>query len=124
MVRGGLGLGPVPTAGAERSGPCSSIRDLAAANQSFTLDHIAADVDPFGRAVHLFSLAAAISDEAQNRWVTVASYGITTLVGSQRIYRQAHWTSAVLAIATSRTTVRWLGEHGLWKILPPLATAP
>ncbi len=79
---------------------------------------------PSGHTVHVFSLAAAIADEAQNRWVTVASYGVASLVGAQRVYRQAHWTSdvlasAVLAIATSRTTVHWLADHGLWKILPP-----
>lgn len=84
---------------------------------------------PSAHTVHAFSLAAAISDEAQNRWVTLASYGTAGLVASQRIYRQAHWTSdvitsAVLAIASSRTTVHWLAEHGLGKLLDPLAPPP
>jgi len=84
---------------------------------------------PSAHTVHAFSLAAAISDEAQNRWVTLASYGTAGLVASQRIYRQAHWTSdvlasAVLAIATSRTTVHWLAGHGLGRLLGPLVPAP
>ncbi len=83
---------------------------------------------PSAHTVHAFSLAAAVSDEAQNRWVTVAAYGTAGLVASQRVYRQAHWTSdvvtsAVLAIATSRTTVHWLAVHGLGRLLAPLTLA-
>ncbi|MDE3151474.1 MAG: phosphatase PAP2 family protein [Gemmatimonadota bacterium] len=81
---------------------------------------------PSAHSVHAFSIAAAVSDEAQNRWVTVAAYGTAGLVATQRVYRQAHWTSdvitsAVLAIATSRTTVHWLAEHGLGRLLGPVA---
>ncbi len=84
---------------------------------------------PSAHTVHAFSIAAAVSDEARNPWVAGASYGVATLVAAQRVYRQAHWTSdvvasAVLAIATSRTTVHWLAAHGLGRVLPPLGPAP
>jgi membrane-associated phospholipid phosphatase len=84
---------------------------------------------PSAHTVHAFSLAAAISDEADNRWVSLAAYGTAGLVATQRVYRQAHWTSdvlasAVLAIASSRTTRHWLAEHGLGRLLGPLAPAP
>jgi membrane-associated phospholipid phosphatase len=72
---------------------------------------------PSAHTVHAFSIAGAVSDEAQRPWVSAVSYSAATLVGMQRVYRQAHWTSdvvasATLAIATSTTTVRWLRRHG------------
>lgn len=87
---------PLATGGAWRFHPGSA----ADASHSF----------PSGHTVHAVSLAAAISDEAQNRWVTAASCDVLA--------------SAVLAIATSRTTVHWLADHGLWKILPPVHAPP
>lgn len=81
---------------------------------------------PSAHTVHAFSIAAAVSDEARNPWVSLAAYGTAGLVATQRVYRHAHWTSdvitsAVLAIATSRTTVHFLAEHGLGRLLGPVA---
>lgn len=106
---------PMATGGAWRFHP------LATTDEWFSF--------PSAHTVHAFSIAAAVSDEAQNRWVALAAYGTAGLVASQRIYRQAHWTSdvitsAVLSIATSRTTVHWLAVHGLGRLLGPLAPAP
>jgi membrane-associated phospholipid phosphatase len=68
---------------------------------------------PSAHTVHAFALAAGISEEAHRPWASVASYGAATVVGLQRVYRGAHWSSdvaasAVLGIAASKTTNRWL----------------
>jgi membrane-associated phospholipid phosphatase len=68
---------------------------------------------PSGHVVHVVSLATGISIEAHRPWATAAAYGMATVVGLQRLYTHSHWTSdvvagAVLAIAASATTVRWL----------------
>lgn len=84
---------------------------------------------PSAHCVHIFSIAAAVSDEADDRWVTAASFGVASLVAAQRVYRQAHWTSdvltsAILGVATSRATLHWLQRHGLGRLLPPLGAGP
>ena len=84
---------------------------------------------PSAHFVHIFSIAAAVSDEADNRWVTAASFGVASLVAAQRVYRQAHWTSdvvssAILGVVTSRATLHWLQRHGLGRLLPALGAGP
>jgi len=68
---------------------------------------------PSGHTVVAFALAGAIAEEAQNPWVTVASYGTAAVVGWSRVYEDRHWASdvvagAVVGTVVSRATVRWL----------------
>jgi membrane-associated phospholipid phosphatase len=72
---------------------------------------------PSGHTVVAFALAGAIAEEAQNPWVTAASYGTAAMVGWSRVYEDRHWASDVVAGAivgtlVSRTTVRWLHRGG------------
>lgn len=68
---------------------------------------------PSGHSTVAFSLAAAISEEAREPLVSVATYGTAALVGWSRIYDDRHWTSdvvagAVLGIVTSRYAIHRL----------------
>ena len=68
---------------------------------------------PSSHTLHAFAIAAGVAEEAHHPWVAAVSYGTATLVGLQRVYRGAHWSSdvaasAVLAVAASKTTNRWL----------------
>jgi membrane-associated phospholipid phosphatase len=68
---------------------------------------------PSGHTVVAFALAGAIAEEAQNPWVSAASYGTAAMVGWSRVYEDRHWASDVVAGAivgtvVSRATVRWL----------------
>lgn len=72
---------------------------------------------PSGHTTHAFALATALSIEANKPWVTTSAYTVASLVGAQRIYTHAHWTSdvvagAILSMATSATIVRWLERSG------------
>ena len=72
---------------------------------------------PSGHATHVFALATGLAIEANKPWVTTSAYTMASLVGAQRIYTHAHWTSdvvagAVLSMATSATIVRWLERSG------------
>ena len=72
---------------------------------------------PSGHTTHAFAIAAAIAEEAHRPWVSAVSYGVAALVGVQRVYTEAHWSSdvvasAVLAMAVSKTTVGWLHRDG------------
>lgn len=72
---------------------------------------------PSGHATVAFSLAASISEEAREPWVTGLTYGAAALVGWSRVYDDKHWTSdvvggALIGIVTSRATVAWLHRHG------------
>ncbi len=68
---------------------------------------------PSGHAVVAFSLATAISEEAQEPLVSVLSYGAAALVGWSRVYEDRHWASdvvggAIIGTVASRLTLRWL----------------
>jgi membrane-associated phospholipid phosphatase len=52
---------------------------------------------PSAHVVHIASLASAISMEADRPWVTVLASVAVTNVGVQRVYRDQHWTSDVVA---------------------------
>jgi membrane-associated phospholipid phosphatase len=62
---------------------------------------------------HAFTLAGAISEEANRPWVTVVAYSAATLVAWSRVYADEHWTSdvaisAVLGAAIGHGMVRFL----------------
>ncbi|HEX9937717.1 MAG TPA: phosphatase PAP2 family protein [Longimicrobium sp.] len=68
---------------------------------------------PSGHTTVAFSLAASISEEAREPWVTVATYGTATLVGWSRVYEDRHWASdvvagALLGVVTSRYAIHRL----------------
>jgi membrane-associated phospholipid phosphatase len=68
---------------------------------------------PSAHVTHAFAIAAGIAEESGRPWAAGLAYGIASVVGMQRIYRQAHWTSdvvvgAALSIALSRRVVRIL----------------
>jgi len=68
---------------------------------------------PSAHTVHAFSIAAGVADEVGNPWVSAIAFGTAGVVGAQRVYTSAHWTSdvvasAVLAISATTTTTRWL----------------
>jgi hypothetical protein len=79
---------------------------------------------PSAHTVHAFSIATGVADEVRNPWVSAIAFGTAAVVGTQRVYTSAHWTSdvtasAVLAISATTTTTRWLRRHGLDGLLPP-----
>jgi membrane-associated phospholipid phosphatase len=83
---------------------------------------------PSAHTVHAFALATGLALEARTPWVAVPAYGLATLVGLQRVYTGAHWSSdivgsAVLAVvvvrATERTLRRRRGRHGAAPLNPP-----
>jgi membrane-associated phospholipid phosphatase len=68
---------------------------------------------PSGHATVAFSLAASISEEAREPWVTVATYSTATLVAWSRVYDDKHWASdavagALIGIGASRATLAFL----------------
>lgn len=68
---------------------------------------------PSGHATVAFSLAASISEEAREPWVTVATYSTATLVAWSRVYDDKHWASdavagALIGIGMSRATLAFL----------------
>lgn len=63
---------------------------------------------PSAHVVHVASLGAALSSEADRSWVTALSGLAMTYVGAQRVYRDQHWTSDV--IASSMLAVA-IGSH-------------
>ena len=79
---------------------------------------------PSGHAFQAFAIAAAVSDESGNPWVGAAAYSLAGLTGLERLYKQAHWASdvvggAVIAIATSLSTDRWIRRNGLGSLIRP-----
>jgi membrane-associated phospholipid phosphatase len=66
---------------------------------------------PSAHTVHAFAIATGLATEARTPWVTVPAYGLAALVGMQRVYAGAHWSSdvvgsAVLAVVAARATER------------------
>ena len=60
---------------------------------------------PSGETTQAFAVASVIASHYDELWVKASSYGIATLVGLARLYKDAHWTSDVLAGALIGTTV-------------------
>ena len=69
----------------------------AVAHQTRSLNHLADDVDPLGRAQY---------EESGRPWVAGLAYGAASLVAAQRVYRQAHWASDVARLASVRSALR------------------
>jgi membrane-associated phospholipid phosphatase len=68
---------------------------------------------PSAHVVHVASLSSAIAIEADRRWVTALAAVAMTYVGVQRVYRDEHWSSDVVAsgmlgVAVARATLTWL----------------
>jgi membrane-associated phospholipid phosphatase len=72
---------------------------------------------PSAHVVHISSLAAAIATENDRPWVTVLGAAAISYVGAQRVYRNQHWSSDVVAsgmlgVEVARTLNRFLrGPH-------------
>jgi len=68
---------------------------------------------PSAHVVHITSLASAVAMEAHRPWVAVLAGAAMAYVGAQRVYRNQHWSSDVVAsgmlgIEAARTTMSWL----------------
>jgi membrane-associated phospholipid phosphatase len=68
---------------------------------------------PSAHVVHISSLATAASMEAHRPWVTALAGVAMAYVGTQRVYRDQHWSSDVvssglLGVEVAQTTMRWL----------------
>lgn len=72
---------------------------------------------PSAHAIHAFTLAAAVAEEAHRPWVSAVGYGAAAVVAWSRVYQDQHWTSdvvagGVLGAVTAKATVRWLHGRG------------
>lgn len=79
---------------------------------------------PSGHTVVAFSLAASLSEETGNPWVSGLAYGSAAMVGWSRVYDNRHWTSdvvagAILGMVVSRSTIRWLHRRGDSRVSSP-----
>lgn len=68
---------------------------------------------PSAHVVHVASLGVALASEVDRSWVTTLSGVAMTFVGAQRVYRDQHWTSDVvasgmLAVAIASPVDGWL----------------
>ena len=68
---------------------------------------------PSAHAIHAFSLAAAVAEEAHRPWASALGYGAASVVGWSRVYVDQHWVSdvvggGVLGVVAAKATVRWL----------------
>lgn len=85
---------------------------------------------PSGHTTVVFSLAAAISEEAHEPWVTVLTYGTASAVGWSRVYDDRHWSSdvvggALIGAIIGGETVRWLHRRrAAGEVGPTLAVTP
>ena len=73
---------------------------------------------PSAHVVHVSSLASAIAIEADRPWVTALAGVAMTYVGVQRVYRNQHWSSDVVAsgmlgVGVARATMSWLHRRGV-----------
>jgi membrane-associated phospholipid phosphatase len=71
---------------------------------------------PSAHVVHISSIASATAAEANRPWVTLLGYAAVGYVGAQRVYRDQHWTSDVVAsgmlgMAVGSTTISLLRSH-------------
>jgi membrane-associated phospholipid phosphatase len=73
---------------------------------------------PSGHAVVAFSVAAAVSEEADRTWVSALSYGTASLVGWSRVYADKHWASDVVGGALIGTVSSRVALHLLHRRLP------
>jgi membrane-associated phospholipid phosphatase len=72
---------------------------------------------PSAHVVHVASLTSAMAIEADRPWVTALAAVAMTYVGVQRVYRDAHWSSDVVAsgmlgVGVARATMSWLRRPG------------
>lgn len=68
---------------------------------------------PSAHVVHIASLASAVATEADRPWATALAGVAMTYVGVQRVYRDQHWSSDVVAsgmlgVGVARATMAWL----------------
>lgn len=69
---------------------------------------------PSGHVTHIASLGTAIAAEADRPWVTALAGGAIAFVGAQRVYRDMHWTSDVVASGIlAVAAARWM--RGKWE---------
>jgi membrane-associated phospholipid phosphatase len=68
---------------------------------------------PSAHAVHDFAIAAGVAGESGSRVATDAAYALASLVGVERVYTAAHWTSDVVASAILATTVAKATDRAL-----------
>ena len=71
---------------------------------------------PSAHVVHIASVASAIAMEVNRPWANVLAGAAMTYVGAQRVYRDQHWTSDVIAsgmlgVEVARLTMRWLTQR-------------
>jgi len=68
---------------------------------------------PSAHVVHIASLASAIAMETNRPWVSALAGATITYVGVQRVYRDQHWTSDVVAsgmlgVEAAKLTTHWM----------------
>jgi membrane-associated phospholipid phosphatase len=71
---------------------------------------------PSAHVVHIASLTTAVDEEADRRWLAALGTFATAVVAAQRVYRDQHWTSDVVAsdilgVATAGAAWRWAHAH-------------
>lgn len=71
---------------------------------------------PSAHVVHIASLASAIAMEAHRPWVTALASASIAYVGAQRVYRDQHWSSDVVASTmlgaeVAKLTMGWIRER-------------
>lgn len=52
---------------------------------------------PSGHTTEAFAVASVIADHYDSPWVKAGAYGLASLVGASRVYRDAHWVSDTIA---------------------------
>jgi membrane-associated phospholipid phosphatase len=71
---------------------------------------------PSAHTIHAITIATAIAEENDNKWVGAGAFGGAALVGWSRLYRDQHWASDVVAadalgIGSADLTIRWLKKR-------------